>query len=109
MRFAVPFLGFVAAIQGTCPNIASTALVGASKSLDMTGSTQALAASVQTLAVAASVITTGFLADRFVFASAYPLVPLRAYAEWFVTLPLKPDVLQKCAYDNAASLLGVRP
>jgi len=65
MRFAVPFLGFVAAIQGTCPNIASTALVGASKSLDMTGSTQALAASVQTLAVAASVITTGFLADRF--------------------------------------------
>ncbi len=65
MKFAVPFLGFVGAIQGTCPNIASTALVGASKSLDMAGSTQALAASVQTLAVAASVITTGFLADRF--------------------------------------------
>ncbi len=64
IKFAVPFLGFVGAIQGTCPNIASTALVGASKSLDMTGSTQALAASVQTLAVAASVITTGFLADR---------------------------------------------
>jgi len=39
MRLAVPFLGFVGAIQGTCPNIASTALVGASKSLDMTGGT----------------------------------------------------------------------
>ncbi len=64
IKVAVPFLGFVGAIQGTCPNIASTALVGASKSLDMAGSTQALAASVQTLAVAASVITTGFLADR---------------------------------------------
>jgi MFS family permease len=64
MKFAVPFLGVVGAIQGTCPNIASTALVGASKSLDMAGSTQALAASVQTLAVAASVITTGFIADR---------------------------------------------
>ncbi|MFM7509743.1 MAG: MFS transporter [Actinomycetota bacterium] len=64
MGAAVPFLGILAAIQGTCPNIASTALVGASKSLDMAGSTQALAASVQTLAVAASVITTGFLADR---------------------------------------------
>jgi hypothetical protein len=51
----------------------------------------------------------GFLADRFIFASAYPLVPLRAYAEWFVTLPLKPEVMQKCAYDNAASLLGFRP
>lgn len=64
IRFAVPFLGLLAAVQGSCPNIASTALVGASKSLDMTGSTQALAASVQTLAVAASVITTGYLADR---------------------------------------------
>ena len=51
-------------MQGSGPNIASTALVGASRSLDMTGSTQALAASMQTLAVAATVITTGMLADR---------------------------------------------
>lgn len=52
---------------------------------------------------------SGFLADRFVFASAYPLVPLREYAEWFVKLPLAPEVMQKCVYDNAASLLGIRP
>lgn len=61
---AVPFLGFVAAIQGASPNIASTALVGASRSLEMTGGTQALAASMQTLAIAATVITTGLIADR---------------------------------------------
>ena len=51
-------------MQGSCPNIASTALVGASRSLHMAGSTQALAASVQTMAIAATVISTGLLADR---------------------------------------------
>ncbi len=61
---AVVFLGFLAGVQGSCPNIASTALVGASKSLDMAGSMQALAASVQTLAIAATVISTGLMADR---------------------------------------------
>ena len=63
-KLAVPFLGLLGAVQGSCPNIASTALVGASRSLHMTGSTQALAASVQTMAIAASVISTGLLADR---------------------------------------------
>jgi MFS family permease len=61
---AISFVGAVAALQGSAPNIASTALVSASRSLDMVGSTLALAASVQTLAIAASVITTGLLADR---------------------------------------------
>jgi MFS family permease len=63
-RLAVPFLGFLAAVQGACPNIASTALVGASRALHMAGSTQALAASLQTLSIAATAITTGLLADR---------------------------------------------
>jgi len=62
---AIPLLGFFGAVQGAAPNIASTALVGASRDLDMTGSVQALAASMQTLASAATVITTGLLADRF--------------------------------------------
>lgn len=61
---AIVLLGFFGAVQGAAPNVASTALVGASRSLDMTGSTQALAASMQTLAVAATVITTGMIADR---------------------------------------------
>jgi predicted TIM-barrel fold metal-dependent hydrolase len=50
-----------------------------------------------------------FLADRFIFASAYPLVPLKEYAEWFVKLPLKPENLRKCIYDNAAAMLGIAP
>lgn len=62
--FAIPFLGILGAVQGSAPNIASTALVGAGRGLDMSGSTLALAASMQTLAIAASVITTGLLADR---------------------------------------------
>ncbi|QOC24968.1 MFS transporter [Microbacterium hominis] len=61
---AVPLLGVLAAVQGSAPNIAATALVGASRGLDMVGGDQALAASMQTLAIAASVITTGLLADR---------------------------------------------
>lgn len=61
---AVPLLGLLAAIQGAGPNISSTALIGASRGLQMDAATQALAASTQTLAIAASVITTGLLADR---------------------------------------------
>ena len=63
-RLAVPLLGVLAAVQGAAPNIAATALVGASRGLDMVGGQQALGASMQTLAIAASVITTGLLADR---------------------------------------------
>lgn len=51
----------------------------------------------------------GFLADRFIFATAYPLVPLREYARWFVRLPLSPENMRKCVYDNAATLLGIKP
>jgi len=64
-KFAVPLLGVLGAIQGAAPNISSTALVDASRGLDMRGSEVALAASVQTLAIAASVISTGILADKF--------------------------------------------
>ena len=51
----------------------------------------------------------GFLADRFIFATAYPLVPLKEYAQWFATLPLKPENMEKCVYKNAAGLLGIAP
>ncbi len=64
LKLAVPFLGVLGALQGADPNIASTALVGATRGLDMTGGLVALAASISTLALAASVITTGLLADR---------------------------------------------
>ena len=61
---AIPFLGLLGAIQGSAPNISSTALVGASRGLDMVGATLALGSSMQTMAIAASVISTGLLADR---------------------------------------------
>lgn len=54
----------MAAIQGTAPNINSTALVSLTRDLGMSGGEVALAASIQTIAIAASVITTGLLADR---------------------------------------------
>ena len=58
---ALAFLGVLAALQGTDPNIASTALVGAARGLDM--SSTSLAASISTLALAATAISTGLLAD----------------------------------------------
>lgn len=61
---AIPFLGLLGAVQGSAPNISSTALVGASRGLDMVGATLALGSSMQTMAIAATVITTGLLADR---------------------------------------------
>lgn len=57
------FLGVLAAIQTSDPNVNSTALLRAAKALDM-GSTAALAAAISTLALAATVITTGMLADK---------------------------------------------
>ncbi|MFM7147910.1 MAG: MFS transporter [Actinomycetales bacterium] len=58
---ALAFLGILGALQGTDPNIASTALVGAARGLDMGGTS--LAASISTLALAATAISTGLLAD----------------------------------------------
>ncbi|HSW16301.1 MAG TPA: amidohydrolase family protein [Ramlibacter sp.] len=48
-----------------------------------------------------------FLADRFLFGTAYPLTPVKEYTEWFLTLPLKPEVMDKVLYKNAARLLNV--
>ncbi len=64
IALAVPLLGIMGAIQGSAPNINSTALITLSRDLNMSGGAVALAASIQTLFVAATVITTGLLADR---------------------------------------------
>jgi len=64
IAFAVPFLGILGAIQGSAPNVNSTALVSVRKALDLTGGGFAFAASAQTIAIAATVITTGLLAER---------------------------------------------
>lgn len=48
-----------------------------------------------------------FLADRFIFGTAYPIIPVKEYTEWFLKLPLKPEVMEKVLYKNAARLLGI--
>lgn len=60
---AVIYLGVQSGIQSSDPNINSTALLRAAKSLDM-GNLAALAASISTLMLAATVVTTGMLADK---------------------------------------------
>ena len=61
---ALIYLGFLGALQGSDPNIASTALLSAGKDLQF-GNLTALAASISTLALAATVISTGMMADRW--------------------------------------------
>jgi uncharacterized protein len=47
----------------------------------------------------------GFLADRFIYASCYPLAPVKEYAEWFLRLPLKPETRERALWKNAVDLL----
>jgi predicted TIM-barrel fold metal-dependent hydrolase len=47
----------------------------------------------------------GFLAERFLYASCYPLAPVKEYAEWFLRLPLKPEARERLLWKNAAELL----
>src|SRR3989304_5434510 len=49
----------------------------------------------------------GWPADRFIYASAYPLTPLQEDADWFARLRVQPGVVEKCVYKNAAGLLGI--
>ena len=46
-----------------------------------------------------------YLADQFIYASAYPFTPLRDYAERFLRLPIRPESMKKVLYDNAARVL----
>jgi predicted TIM-barrel fold metal-dependent hydrolase len=50
---------------------------------------------------------SGFLQDRFIYASSYPLCPVKQYADWFRSLPIAADVMHKITYKNAARLLGL--
>ncbi len=49
----------------------------------------------------------GFLADQFVFGSAYPIYPLKQAVEDFHEFGLTPASLQKALGDNAGKLLGL--
>jgi len=92
---ALIFLGVLGALQGTAPNIASTALVGASRGLDMTNTS--LAASISTLALAATAISTGLLADS---------LGRRKVLQAGLVVSLIGDLIVFLAPDTAFYLLG---
>lgn len=50
----------------------------------------------------------GFLAERFLFGTAYPLLPFKEALEAFLRFPLKESVLDRVLYANAAELLGLK-
>ena len=49
----------------------------------------------------------GFMADRFLFASAYPLLPIKETVESFLRFKLKESVIDRVMHRNAAALLGL--
>jgi predicted TIM-barrel fold metal-dependent hydrolase len=49
----------------------------------------------------------GFMAERFLFATAYPLMSFKDGIEAFLKFPLKESVIDRIFYRNAAELLGI--
>lgn len=49
----------------------------------------------------------GFMAERFLFATAYPLMSFKDGIETFLKFPLKESVIERIFYRNAAELLGI--
>lgn len=49
----------------------------------------------------------GWLAERLLYASAFPFAPIKDYLEWFRRLPIRPENLEQIIYRNAARLLNL--
>lgn len=49
-----------------------------------------------------------WLKNKFIFGSAFPLMPLKGAVEAYRSLDLAPDVLENVMYNNAAALLGIK-
>jgi len=49
----------------------------------------------------------GFLADRFIYASSFPLCPIKAYYDWFRALPIREENMERILYRNAATFLSL--
>jgi len=50
----------------------------------------------------------GYLSEQFLYASAFPFAPVKAYADWFRTLPIRPQNLERVMSGNARRLLGLK-
>ncbi len=49
----------------------------------------------------------GFLAERFIHASSFPLCPAKGCLEWFNTLPIKPENRERILHRNALEFLNM--
>jgi predicted TIM-barrel fold metal-dependent hydrolase len=49
-----------------------------------------------------------FLSERFIYASSYPLCPIKGYFEWFSRLPIRPENRERILFRNALSFLGLK-
>ena len=52
-------------------------------------------------------VLNGFMADRFLYASAYPFLCVEKALAAFLKLPIRDEVKERVLYRNAAQLLGV--
>lgn len=48
-----------------------------------------------------------WLADRILYASAFPFAPIKEYLEWFRRLPIRPENMKLITYENASRLLNL--
>jgi len=48
----------------------------------------------------------GFLAERFIYGSSFPLCPAKGYLDWFNTLPIKPGNKERIMSRNALEFLN---
>lgn len=48
----------------------------------------------------------GFLAERFIYATSFPLCPVKGYLDWFKTLPIKPENMERILSRNALEFLN---
>lgn len=48
-----------------------------------------------------------WLADRFLYASAFPFAPVDEYLAWFRTLPIRAENMRRILYRNAVELLSL--
>jgi predicted TIM-barrel fold metal-dependent hydrolase len=52
-------------------------------------------------------VMNGFMSERFLFATAYPVMPLKESVDKFLQFPLKESVIDRVLYKNAAEILGL--
>lgn len=49
----------------------------------------------------------GFLAERMLYASSFPFCPVKGYRDWFESLPIRSENMERILWRNAARLLNL--